>query len=140
MRALTSDRVSLGTVPRQSIRQHPNLHRIWATLRDADALWVSLDSCRSARPWRAGCAETLLADGSIMPRVTTGNTMVPCVVTGEKAAEFLNEKHACEKRIDSYGYSSPGRAVAHSQSCAPPGAPQRSRDRGGASTHSAART
>jgi choline dehydrogenase-like flavoprotein len=24
-----------------------------------------------------------------MPRVTTGNTMAPCVVIGEKAAEFL---------------------------------------------------
>ena len=28
------------------------------------------------------------------PRVTTGNTMAPCVVIGEKAAGFLNEKHA----------------------------------------------
>jgi hypothetical protein len=26
--------------------------------------------------------------------VTTGNTIAPCVVIGEKAAEFLNEKHA----------------------------------------------
>ena len=30
-----------------------------------------------------------VADGSIMPRVTTGNTMAPCVVIGEKAAEFV---------------------------------------------------
>jgi choline dehydrogenase len=30
-----------------------------------------------------------IADGSIMPRVTTGNTMAPCVVIGEKAAEFI---------------------------------------------------
>jgi choline dehydrogenase len=35
-----------------------------------------------------------IADGSIMPRVPTGNTMAPCVVIGEKAAEFLKEKHA----------------------------------------------
>jgi hypothetical protein len=41
-----------------------------------------------------------------MPRVTTGNTMAPCVVIGEKAAEFLNEKHAWRpKRIDSDGHS-----------------------------------
>jgi choline dehydrogenase len=33
-----------------------------------------------------------IADGSIMPRVTTGNTMAPCVVIGEKAAEFLKGK------------------------------------------------
>jgi choline dehydrogenase len=30
-----------------------------------------------------------IADGSIMPRVTTGNTMAPCVVIGERAAEIL---------------------------------------------------
>jgi choline dehydrogenase len=30
-----------------------------------------------------------IADGSIMPRVTTGNTMAPCVVIGERAAEVL---------------------------------------------------
>lgn len=30
-----------------------------------------------------------VADGSIMPRVTTGNTMAPCVVIGEKAAAFI---------------------------------------------------
>src|ERR1700740_2111125 len=30
-----------------------------------------------------------IADGSIMPRVTTGNTMAPCVVIGERAAELI---------------------------------------------------
>jgi choline dehydrogenase len=34
-----------------------------------------------------------IADGSIMPRVTTGNTMAPCVVIGERAAEILKAKH-----------------------------------------------
>jgi choline dehydrogenase len=34
-----------------------------------------------------------IADASIMPRVPTGNTMAPCVVIGEKAAEFLVTKH-----------------------------------------------
>lgn len=33
------------------------------------------------------------ADGSIMPRVTTGNTMAPCIVIGERAAEILREEH-----------------------------------------------
>jgi choline dehydrogenase len=27
-----------------------------------------------------------IVDGSIMPRITTGNTMAPCVVIGERAA------------------------------------------------------
>jgi choline dehydrogenase len=30
-----------------------------------------------------------VADASIMPRVTTGNTMAPCVVIGERAAELI---------------------------------------------------
>ena len=34
-----------------------------------------------------------IADASILPRVTTGNTMAPCVVIGERAAEFLQQKH-----------------------------------------------
>ncbi len=34
-----------------------------------------------------------IADGSIMPRVTTGNTMAPCVVIGERAAEMLKRDH-----------------------------------------------
>jgi len=34
-----------------------------------------------------------IADGSIMPRVTTGNTMAPCVVIGERAAELIRQSH-----------------------------------------------
>jgi choline dehydrogenase len=34
-----------------------------------------------------------IADGSVMPRVTTGNTMAPCVVIGERAAEILKTQH-----------------------------------------------
>ena len=34
-----------------------------------------------------------IADGSIMPRVTTGNTMAPCVIVGERAAEMLRDEH-----------------------------------------------
>jgi choline dehydrogenase len=34
-----------------------------------------------------------IADGSIMPRVTTGNTMAPCVIIGERAAEILRAEH-----------------------------------------------
>jgi len=34
-----------------------------------------------------------IADASIMPRVTTGNTMAPCVVIGERAAEILKTEH-----------------------------------------------
>jgi choline dehydrogenase-like flavoprotein len=34
-----------------------------------------------------------VADGSIMPRVTTGNTMAPCVIIGEQAAQILRIEH-----------------------------------------------
>src|SRR5215470_4043292 len=34
-----------------------------------------------------------IADGSILPRVTTGNTMAPCVIVGERAAEVIRTQH-----------------------------------------------
>src|SRR5262252_6352826 len=37
-----------------------------------------------------------VADGSIMPRVTTGNTMAPCVIIGERAGEVLRTEHKLE--------------------------------------------
>jgi choline dehydrogenase len=40
-----------------------------------------------------GVGNLRIADGSIMPRVTTGNTMAPCVVIGERAAEILKVEH-----------------------------------------------
>jgi choline dehydrogenase len=39
-----------------------------------------------------------VADASILPRVTSGNTMAPCVVIGERAAEFLLETDASHGR------------------------------------------
>lgn len=34
-----------------------------------------------------------IADASIMPRITTGNTMAPCVVIGERASDVLKGKY-----------------------------------------------
>jgi choline dehydrogenase len=34
-----------------------------------------------------------VADGSVMPRITTGNTMAPCVIIGERAGEILRLEH-----------------------------------------------
>jgi choline dehydrogenase len=34
-----------------------------------------------------------IADGSILPRVPTGNSMAPCTVVGERAAEILRKTH-----------------------------------------------
>jgi choline dehydrogenase len=30
-----------------------------------------------------------IADGSVMPQITTGNTMAPCAMIGERAADLL---------------------------------------------------
>lgn len=35
-----------------------------------------------------------IADASVMPRITTGNTMAPCVAIGERAADMLINTHA----------------------------------------------
>jgi choline dehydrogenase len=40
-----------------------------------------------------GIERLRIADGSIMPRVTTGNTMAPCVIIGERAAEIIKARH-----------------------------------------------
>jgi choline dehydrogenase len=40
-----------------------------------------------------GIENLRIADGSIMPRVTTGNTMAFCVIIGERAAEILKADH-----------------------------------------------
>jgi choline dehydrogenase len=40
-----------------------------------------------------GIERLRIADGSIMPRVTTGNTMAPCVIIGERAADILKAQH-----------------------------------------------
>jgi choline dehydrogenase len=46
-----------------------------------------------------GVENLRIADGSIMPRVTTGNTMAPCVIIGERAAEILRIEHKLERSL-----------------------------------------
>jgi choline dehydrogenase len=40
-----------------------------------------------------GIDNVRIADGSVMPRVTTGNTMAPCVIIGERAAELIRQTY-----------------------------------------------
>jgi choline dehydrogenase len=40
-----------------------------------------------------GVRRLRVADASILPRVTTGNTMAPCVVIGELAARFIQQRY-----------------------------------------------
>lgn len=45
-----------------------------------------------------GLKNLRIADGSIMPRVTTGNTMAPCVIIGERAGELIKTSHQVTAR------------------------------------------
>ncbi|WP_313054700.1 GMC family oxidoreductase [Pseudomonas lopnurensis] len=40
-----------------------------------------------------GIENLRIADASIMPRITVGNTMAPCVVIGERAADMIRAAH-----------------------------------------------
>jgi choline dehydrogenase len=40
-----------------------------------------------------GAENLRVADASIMPRITSANTMAPCVVIGERAAHFIKAEH-----------------------------------------------
>ncbi len=40
-----------------------------------------------------GIERLRIADGSIMPRLTTANTMAPCVIIGERAAQLIAGEH-----------------------------------------------
>jgi choline dehydrogenase len=37
-----------------------------------------------------------IADGSVMPRITIGNTMAPCVIIGERAGQILQSEHGLQ--------------------------------------------
>lgn len=45
-----------------------------------------------------GVENLTIADGSVFPRIPTGNTMAPCVVVGERASQILREELLGEDR------------------------------------------
>jgi choline dehydrogenase len=45
-----------------------------------------------------GVQNLRIADGSVLPRVTTGNTMAPCVIIGELAARFIKRQAGLGER------------------------------------------
>jgi len=40
-----------------------------------------------------------IADGSIMPRITVGNTMAPCIIIGERAGQMLQFEHGLQMSL-----------------------------------------
>jgi len=81
----------------------PNLERFF---RDGlTILWHQSETAKMGRDGMSvvdgrlkvhGVESLRIADASILPRVTTGNTMAPCVVIGERAAEFMQSEHKLE--------------------------------------------
>jgi hypothetical protein len=69
--------------PLQCEHAHTLIHR-YCTLRQEPLLHID-DVTGNLR----------IAAGSIMPRITTGNTMAPCVVIGGSAAEILRQIPKC---------------------------------------------
>ena len=77
--------------------------RLLTYLRDAAlSYWHPVGTARMGRDPLAvvdgslrvyGIENLRVADGSIMPRITTGNTMAPCVVIGERAAAEIKAQH-----------------------------------------------
>ena len=51
-----------------------------------------------------------IADGSVMPDITTGNTMAPCVMIGERAADLLLQTYGARKRMSRDIPRRPGQA------------------------------
>ncbi|GFG62933.1 choline dehydrogenase [Mycobacterium kubicae] len=45
-----------------------------------------------------GIENLRVADGSVMPRITSGNTMAPCVVIGERAADEIKSEYGLTSR------------------------------------------
>jgi choline dehydrogenase len=45
-----------------------------------------------------GLEKVRIADASIMPRITTGNTQAPCVIIGERAADIVHTTYKLQKQ------------------------------------------
>jgi choline dehydrogenase len=40
-----------------------------------------------------------IADASVMPRITTGNTMAPCIIIGERAGQMMRSEHQLQAAL-----------------------------------------
>ncbi|TDR85334.1 GMC family oxidoreductase [Enterovirga rhinocerotis] len=70
--------------------------------KSAVSYWHQSGTAKMGQDWMSvvdgqlrvyGIASLRIADSSIMPRITVGNTMAPCVVIGERAADMIAKQH-----------------------------------------------
>jgi GMC oxidoreductase len=82
---------SSGSVVARRLAEHPNVTALLLEAGDDD---VPAGMDAGHRTLKVYGVESLwIADGSIMPRVTTVNTMAPHVVIGERDADILRTEH-----------------------------------------------
>jgi choline dehydrogenase len=60
---------------------------------------ADLESVVNSKLQVHGIERLTVADGSVLRRVTTGNTMAPCVIIGERAALSLKRRHGIERSM-----------------------------------------
>lgn len=66
------DQVPLWSSQAQwEIRQLPQLHALWSSIRGRTDLWASLNTCRFTPPWREGLADALAIHFDTDPRDDT---------------------------------------------------------------------
>ena len=95
LRPFTKREVMPGNLKGAATRKlHPGCLHAPTTIRPARPRWVrDAMSVVDGNLRVYGIENLRIADGSIMPRVTTGNTMAPCVIIGERAGEILRTAH-----------------------------------------------
>jgi choline dehydrogenase-like flavoprotein len=77
--------------PNLTVLTHALVQRLTFDDNGADLEAYVRDAASQSRGARM--RQLAVADGSIMPRITTGNTMAPCVVIGERAADAITSDH-----------------------------------------------
>jgi len=95
MRPFVRREVMPGPLPRAELEDYVRSgagtyrHQSCTAKMGTDEMAV-VDSALKVR----GVENLRVADASVLPRVTSGNTMAPCVVIGERAADLIARDHA----------------------------------------------
>lgn len=102
-RALASDRAFEGLVTREALPGGRCARDMEEFARNAAVtFWHQCGTAKMGRDPMSvvdhqlkvyGIDRLRIADASIMPHVTSGNTMAPCVVIGERAADMIKAAH-----------------------------------------------